>query len=281
MPRWVIAVAVIAGLVVLTGAGRFWLHWRRTSQASIRETRAGYDAASTPATLAEALATAHQALDEIEQRVRDYSAVIVKEVQSGNQLVKTVMFAKIRQKPFSVYLYFFSRNGDSGVTGRQVIYVQGRNHDKLLVRIPGLVASHLGWIRLDPRGYLAMSGERHPIMDIGLANLCRELIHRGESIRDPSQAVVKEYRLARINTRACSLLEIAYPAHEAKIGGYLARVFVDNQWGLPLRVEAYELPLDGSQGPRLIEQYTYLDLRLNNGYSDADFDPNNAQYNGP
>ena len=40
------------------------------------------------------------------------------------------MFAKVREKPFSVYLYFLDRSDDKGVKGREVIYVQGRNDDK-------------------------------------------------------------------------------------------------------------------------------------------------------
>ena len=126
-----------------------------------------------------------------------------------------------------------------------------------------------------------MNGERYPITEIGLANLCRQLIKRGESAGDPSEVKVKRYRRARINTRACTLLEITYPVHEPKIGGYLARVFLDNDLHFPIRVEVYELPLDRGQGPRLVEEYTYLDVKLNNGYSDADFDLKNPQYKFP
>ena len=126
-----------------------------------------------------------------------------------------------------------------------------------------------------------MQGEHYPITEIGLANLCRQLIQRGESAGDPSQVKVKRYRHARINTRACTLLEITYPVHEPKTWGYLARVFLDDEWHFPIRVEVYELPLDRRQGPQLVEEYTYLDLKLNNGYSDADFDPKNPQYKFP
>ncbi len=126
-----------------------------------------------------------------------------------------------------------------------------------------------------------MQGEHYPITEIGLANLCRQLIQRGESAGDPCQVTVKRYRHARINTRACTLLEIMYPVHEPKTWGYLARVFVDNEWHFPIRVEVYELPLDRSKGPQLVEEYTYLDLKLNNGYSDADFDRKNPQYKFP
>ena len=77
------------------------------------------------------------------------------------------------------------------------------------------------------------------------------------------------------------MLEITYPVHEPKTWGYLARVFLDDEWKFPIRVEVYELPLDRSKLPQLVEDYTYLDLKLNNGYTDADFDPKNRQYKFP
>jgi hypothetical protein len=126
-----------------------------------------------------------------------------------------------------------------------------------------------------------MNGERHPITDIGLAHLCRQLIERGESAGDPRRVQVKRYRHARVNTRACTLLEITVPTPGAKTRGYIARVFLDNEWRFPIRVEIYELPLDRSKRPQLEEEYTYLDVKLNNGYSDADFDPKNPQYKFP
>ena len=38
------------------------------------------------------------------------------------------------------------------------------------------------------------------------------------------------------------------PRPRAKGWGYLARVFLDNQWHFPIRVEVYELPLDRGKG---------------------------------
>ena len=113
MRRWIVIFSVIiVFLALLAGVGYFGLGWWQPSHATISETAGGYDAASEPTTLEEALAIAHQALDEIEHNVRDYSAVIVKQERIGKQLVETVMFAKIREKPFSVYLYFLDRSDD-------------------------------------------------------------------------------------------------------------------------------------------------------------------------
>ena len=190
------------------------------------------------------------------------------------------MFAKIREKPFSVYLYFLDRSDNKSIKGREVIYVDGRNDNKLIAHAPGFLTGGFT-LSFPPKGVIAMVGERYPITEIGLANLCRQLIQRGESAGDPSRVAVKRFRHARINKRACTLLEITYPVHEPKTLGYLARVFLDDELQFPIRVEVYELPADRSKGPQLVEEYTYLDLKFDNGYSDADFDPKNRQYKFP
>ena len=59
---------------------------------------------------------------------------------------------------------------------------------------------------------------------------------------------------------------------------HLARIYVDQQYNLPIRYEAYDWPKEPGAEPQLIEEYTYLDLKLNNGFTDADFDIRNPNY---
>jgi hypothetical protein len=47
---------------------------------------------------------------------------------------------------------------------------------------------------------------------------------------------------------------------------------------MPIRYEAYDWPAQQGGQPQLLEEYTYLDVKLNQGYSDADFDVYNPQY---
>jgi hypothetical protein len=279
--RWRIVIFLLLIALLLLGAtGHFFLGCWRPSHSNVTEAGTGYEADYEPATLPEVLASAREALDNIQQNVHDYSAVIIKQERIGSALVKTAMFAKIREKPFGAYLNVLDRS-DEDIKGREVIYVEGGNDGKLLAHTPGLLSGRLPVLHLDPNGFLAMRGERHPITEIGLANLCRQLIARGEAAGDPAKVNVKRYLHARINSRPCTLLEVMYPCDEKKNWGYLARIFVDNQWRFPTRVEVYELPRDDKHVPRLLEEYTYLDVKLNNGYTDADFDPKNRQYKFP
>jgi hypothetical protein len=283
--RWrktLLLLLIIAGLVA--AAGHYWLGWWRPAQTDVTITGSGYDARSETATLEQVLGIARQSLEEIKNNVHDYSAVILKRERVGGEVVKRWMFIKFREPPFSVYLNYLDAGKLDGsnedVKGREVIYVEGRNDGKLLVHTPGLLYGALGSMHLPPTGFLAMKGERHPITDIGLANMCRQLIQRGEAA-DPAKVQVKRYSEARINSRACTLFEV-YPIWDEKTKqDYLARIYLDNQWKFPTRVEIYEVPKDARQPPQIVEEYTYLDLKINNGYTDADFDPKNRQYTFP
>jgi outer membrane lipoprotein-sorting protein len=282
MRRRIIIFLLLIALVLLgAAAGHFLLGWWQPSYPVVTETSGGGDVTlRQTATLPEVLETARQALKEIESNVRDYSAVIVSQERIGNKLVERTMFVKIREKPFSAYLYFLAASNED-IKGREVLYIQGRNNGNLTAHTPGLLDKTLGKLNLPPGGLLAMNGQRHPITDLGLSNLCRQLIQRGEAAEDPGQVKVQRCAHARINTRACTLLEVTFPVREKKNWAYLARIFLDDERHFPIRVEIYELPRDRKQGPQLAEEYTYLDLKLNNGYTDADFEPKNRQYKFP
>src|SRR5208282_6850301 len=174
------AVILVLILVFVAGIGHFGLGWWQPSHSTISETAAACDSASEPTTLEDVLVIAHQALDEIDRNIHDYSAVIVKQERISGKVIATVMFAKIREKPFIVYLNFLDRSDNNAVKGREVSYFQGRNNDQLMCHTPGFQDSTVGTLSLPPKGILAMLGEHYPITEIGLANLCRQLIQRGE-----------------------------------------------------------------------------------------------------
>ena len=162
-----------------------------------------------------------------------------------------------------------------------MIYVEGRNKDFLLVHTPGLQDATVGTMSLDPKGLLTMHGEHHPITEIGLANLCRQLIQRGESAGDPGQVQVKRFRRPastrgraacwRSSTRSRSRRSAAtWPGSSSTTSGIS-----------PSASRSTNCRRTHVKGPQLVEEYTYLDVKLNNGYSDADFDPKNRQYKFP
>jgi hypothetical protein len=81
-----------------------------------------------------------------------------------------------------------------------------------------------------------------------------------------------------VNDRVCTCTELVRPMDDADVRSFLARVFIDDGLHLPIRYELWAWPQRAGAQPQLREEYTYLDVRVNNGFTDADFDPHNPNY---
>ena len=89
---------------------------------------------------------------------------------------------------------------------------------------------------------------------------------------------VKFFKGAKINDRICTCIQVVHPVPRRNFLFHLARIFVDDELNLPVRYESYDWPKEAGAAPELMEEYTYLNLKLNNGFTDADFDIKNPNY---
>lgn len=225
--------------------------------------------------LAPAIRWAYQGLEQI-NNIQDYCATVVKRERIDGKLGQhEYMFTKIRQKPFSVYMYFLD---PPSAKGQEVIYIEGQNNGKIWGHPPGLRNKIIGTVSLDPTGPIAMHGQRYPITEIGLANLVRRLIEVGERDSQYGECDVKFRQGAKINGRSCTCIEVIHPTPRRNFIFHIARIFVDDELNLPVRYESYDWPTAPGAAPELMEEYTYLNLKVNNGFTDADFDIRNPNY---
>jgi hypothetical protein len=172
--------------------------------------------------------------------------------------------------PFSVYMYFLK---PESMKGREVIYVENANDGKLVAQEGSGVLRKLGAVKLDPRGAIAMRGNRYPITDIGVEFLVSELIKRGERDRARDECITEEKLNVTINGRQCRMLEVTHPHARPYFDFHIARIYIDEDLELPVRYEAYTWPTTPNGKPELQECYTYLNLKLNIGLTDDNFDP--------
>ncbi|MEX0678930.1 MAG: DUF1571 domain-containing protein [Pirellulales bacterium] len=222
-----------------------------------------------------ALRMAHSAIDNIDANIKDYSAVMVKRERIGAKLnEQEFMYLKIRHEPFSVYMYFL---GPPRLRGQEAIYVEGKNNGNLLGHGVG-IRKIAGTVPLLPTGAMAMAGQRYPITEIGFLNLTKRLVQVADQDKNFGECEVKFYRGAKINKRSATCIQVEHPVARANFRFHKARVYVDDEFNIPVRYEAYEWPEVPGGAPPLIEEYTYTDIKLNNGFTDADFDENNSQY---
>ena len=218
---------------------------------------------------------AYSGLGNIE-KIQDYSATVAKRERIGGKLLDyEYMFVKLRQKPFSVYMYFL---GPAALKGQEVIYVEGQNNGNMWAHGVGIKNTMFGTVSLKPDGPIAMRNQRYPLTELGILNLTRRLVEVGEDNMKYGECEVKFYEGAKINGRVCTCIEVVHPVPRRNFLFHLARIFVDKELNLPIRYESYDWPKEQGGPPELIEEYTYLNLKLNNGFTDADFDTKNPNY---
>lgn len=229
---------------------------------------------------------AKRALAHSKENYSDYTATLIKRERVDGTIGEAeAMFVKIRNRkiengelkvPMSVYLTFLT---PASCRGREVIWVENQNNGYLIAHEGGVKGRLLPTVNLSPTGLLAMRGQRYPMTDIGLENLIVKLIERGETaLRYPD--VKAEFRTnARIKDRACTVLQVTQPQQRPDLDFYLAQIFIDDQLQIPVRYVAFDWPDSAEAKPKVIEEYTYLDVKVNVGLTDADFDPQNPAYN--
>ena len=234
---------------------------------------------------------ARMALRNHVQHHQDYMAVLIKRERVGGKLVpETKMAMKLKydapkgpetsDRQVSVYLKTLEPKSQAG---REVIWVQGRNDNKLTAHEAGL----LGMISVDlkPESRLAMLGNRYPITEIGIEKLLGKLIEKGERDRQLGPVSIRETENVAIGDRTCRLMEVIHENPTAIVDGktvefefYLAQIYIDEERLIPLKYASFSWPKTPGGTPELLEEYTYQDVFLNVGLAESDFDPKNPAY---
>jgi len=231
-----------------------------------------------------ALKLARESLQHSQAYIRDYTAIMAKRVRLDGAL-GDYQFAlvKIRNRrvegnslktPMSVYMKFLK---PSGINGREVIWVEGRNQGRLVAHDVGI--KNLFSVNLDPTGAIAMRGQRYPITEIGLEKLLLQMIDRATLDRPHGECQVDFIHGAKLNKRSCHVVQIVHPVQRPHFGFHRAQVFFDDELMLPVRYASWSWPTEPGGEPPLEEEYNYTDIKINVGLTERDFDPENPEYN--
>jgi hypothetical protein len=230
---------------------------------------------------------ARAGLERIRRDIRDYTCTVAKRERVGDVVQDyEYMFAKVRNRkevdgrevvPFSVYLSFVK---PVEIKGREVIYIAGKNDGKMCAHEGGAKGKFLPTVWLLPNGPFAMKGQRYPITELGIENMVLRLIERGEQLKKETPDVqVKLFQNAKINNRTCTCIQLQQPEqNKPGVDFYVARIYIDDELQLPVRYEAHDWPKTPGGKPEVVEEYTYMDVKVNVGLTDADFDIKNPNY---
>jgi hypothetical protein len=220
--------------------------------------------------------------EHIRNHVSDYTCQLVKRERIAGTL-QSYQFAvaKVRceqrkndevAQPMAVLMEF---KKPASMNGRLVLYVEGENDGMVLVRKGGRGALKNVELKFDPLGTAAKRESTHPISDMGLARLIERLIERIEEdiAHDPTgiNTKVSYYRKAKVQDRECTHIEVIHPQRGDGIDFHRASLYVDDETQIPVRLVAYDWPTEEGGKPVLLEEYNYMNLKLNVGLSDEEF----------
>jgi hypothetical protein len=232
--------------------------------------------AQTEHPLVPALQMAYTAMNNIRANVKDYSCTMIKRERIDGKLNEPeFMHLRVRHEPFSVYMYFL---GPERLRGQEAMYVAGKNNGNLLGHAGSGIRKVAGTVQLLPTGVMAMAGQRYPITEIGFYNLTKRLVEVGEQDKMFGECEVKFYKGAKINKRSATCIQVVHPIPRKNFRFHKALIFVDDELNVPVRYEAYDWPDRPGGPPLLLEEYTYTDIKINNGYTDQSFDEYNREY---
>lgn len=209
--------------------------------------------------------------------LRDYECRMIRREFVGGRLRPHEQFTlKVRHEPLSFYTGKLNR---AGKLVEEAIYVEGQND--------GMVMAHtdryrfMGTMSLYPDSRRIMRDNRHPITSAGLVSLVEQLISGAEADMRLGACDVKVYDDAKIESRTCIALVASHQEQEEGQWFKEVRVFIDRELNVPVRYELYGWPNTPGDKPVPLEEYTFLDLRVNQGLADRDFDVANSAYAFP
>lgn len=206
--------------------------------------------------------------------IADYSCTFYKRERiNGRMTPLYVMSMKARTSPRSIYFKF-----ESPCKGREAIYVEGRNAGKILAHDVGLTRFLAGTLEIEPTSARAMEDNRHPITDAGIGKLIDTIRRRWELELTPEESLVAFNPDMTIGPRKCLMIESVHPRRQPSFQFHKVRLYIDSEHSLPIRFEGYDWPREEGGEAELVEEYSYIDLKLNVGFDDRDFDPANPRY---
>ena len=147
-----------------------------TNQSALVATLAVAESPALPADPhRSALQSALALLEKGRERLKStnhYTATFIKQERVGDELTEgDVTEIKVRHEPFGVYMKWVECD-----EGQELLYVDGTNEGKLLLKQVGWKARLLPLVSLDPHCVLAMSQSRYPVTQMGLLRLVETLI---------------------------------------------------------------------------------------------------------
>jgi outer membrane lipoprotein-sorting protein len=210
-----------------------------------------------------------RAVDELKKcqeradALNEYTLTLIKQERIRGRLNPPQDISVKWKKPLMIYLKINS--GNDG--GREIIYVKGKNDGKMIVSPGGILGGIT--IKISPKSRLAMRNNRHSVAEAGMASTIRMI---NTTIREDMKKPGHKIHLSCLGEERYGDTGTIHV--RVKNSSYAARteIYIYRSTRLIYALFSYD------EKGRLIESYTYKDIRTDVGLTDRDFDPKNEEY---
>lgn len=254
-------VKIGVGLLVLCGGG-FVAAWSYgLFDRSVHNVNVGANQTSekTTADLVEALSLAKSAQATL-HKMPGYKCIYLRDERIDNAMQENSLLLTVMHEPFSVLMEWAEPKIKSG---RKAVYATGKYNGKMIVK--QLFVRKV----MDIGESISMKESRHTITEAGLKNLVDRFVtsweeesKTGETNTCYSDATIEAVVNKKKYSYACRCVETDHPlSTKGKYLFHKVKIYFDKSTGLPVRMEGYEWPTEAGKEGRLMEKYTYLDVK--------------------
>jgi len=108
-----------------------------------------------------------------------------------------------------------------------------------------------------------------------------QILEKGKRDLKHEKGIVNLKRGLKLGDRTVTLIESIHPKQESHFEYHIAKIYFDEELGLPVGYEGYLWPAKQGDPPVLLEKYFYTDIKINIPLTNLDFDPDNPSYQFP
>lgn len=217
----------------------------------------------------------------IRNHIRDYTCRLIKRERIDGEL-QDYQFLQVKvrcehfdddniKQPMAVFMQYLA---PGYLKDRRVLYVDGQRNGQLLVRKGGRALSSLT-LHVNPNSIAARRESNYPVTEVGFDRIVNRLIEIAQSdIRHDPQAentTVMYLRNAKVGKRVCTHIKVNHPQRGEGIEFHQASLFIDDEYLVPTHLLVRGWPVQEDGEPPVLEEYSYVDLQLNTGLTNADF----------
>lgn len=214
---------------------------------------------ATTADLQEALSLAKAAQSKLHQ-MKGYRCLYLRDELIGNELLENYIKLAVQHEPFSVSMLWIEPKLKKD---RKAIYVTGKNDGKMLVKQLFIKKT------LDVDESIRLKESRHTILEAGLKNMMDRFVKSWEDEIKLAETTTHYFDTTlEITTSGkqhkydCRCVETVHPVSvKDKYVFYKVKVYFSKVDGIPVRMEGYDWPSSIYPEGRLVERYTYVDVK--------------------